>query len=117
MALRIAKILYLRALENSQRDELSSATEIPLWKIQKALILCDLLRINGVGPQYANILYQMGIKGVSDYLITPAEVILEKYQEVNATEQLSKAKLGIKDVDYCKRFCMNLDKEVQISDS
>jgi len=95
------------------RQELSERLSLPLKQILLALSLCDLVRINGVGPAYARILIEMGIQSSSDYLCKPSADILERFQRVNEAKHFTKARLGIKDVEYCKRFCRKLDVDIE----
>jgi hypothetical protein len=113
LGIKTTKDMYQRLLKRADRVAFTKLADVDEKKVAEALILSDLLRINGVGPVYAKILIRMGIKGVENYLTTPSEIILEKYQKINAVEALSKAKLGLKDVEYCKRFCSKLDKEIE----
>jgi hypothetical protein len=112
LGIKTTKDLYQRLLSRADRIAFIKLTGLTNEKVAEAIILCDLLRINGVGPVYAKILKKMGIKGVESYLSAPSEMILERYQKINEIESLSKAKLGLKDVEYCKRFCSKLDKEI-----
>ena len=87
-------------------------TGISINEMDQLLSLTDLLRINGVGPAYAMILFNIGIKSVKDYFETDSKEILEKFQNENKGNKYTKANLGIKDVEYCKRFCKYLDQEI-----
>jgi hypothetical protein len=107
------KDLYERALTPTARQELSARLALPAGQIVMALELSDLLRINGVGPVYAKILREMGIKSAPDYLNRETAWILEKYQEINAAKQPARAKLGLKDIEYCQRFCRKLDADIE----
>jgi hypothetical protein len=105
--------LYMICLGKKTRNEISVKMSIDERKIYNALELIDLLRVNGIGPVYAKILNEIGIKSINDYLKTKSEDILVKYQKINAEKGYSKAKLGLKDIEYCKRFCKKLKKEIE----
>ena len=95
-----------------QMEKLSVGLNIPGRKLNYALHIVDLLRINGVGIEYAKILYDVGIKSVADYNKTSSETILESVKAANKNNAYTKATLGISDVDYCRRFCRKLDCDI-----
>ncbi len=106
------KQYYEALLSTGQKEELSARTCISLSRIGYALHITDLLRINGVGVDYARILYETGVKGIGDYNRTTSETILRSVNELNRERAFSKATLGISDIDYCRRFCEKLDDEI-----
>lgn len=95
-----------------QKDGIADKTGISVEKLDYALGIVDLLRINGVGADYAKILYKIGIKCINDYKKTPSEVILNAFKALNVNKDLTKATLGISDIDYCRRFCDKLDCDI-----
>jgi len=86
--------------------------EISNNKLDYALRIIDLLRINGVGIEFAKVLYEIGIKSVSDYKNTKSEIILQKFKDVKDKKKLTKSSLGLNDIEYCRRFCEQLDCEI-----
>ncbi len=71
--------------------------------------LCDLVRINGVGPVAAKAFYEAGYCSVSDISGADAEVLLERVSAVNEIRHYYKAKLGIKDMQFCIDFAQLLN--------
>lgn len=112
-SLKSTKDLYERGLTPSERRALSKGLSIPQEKIVTALELSDLLRITGVGPVYARILHEMGIKHVSTLLEIDSAQAVEGYKRINAEKHYSKVNLGTKDIEYVKRFCQKLDSDIQ----
>lgn len=104
---------YETLMTAEQRESISKKIHIPISKMEYALHIIDLFRINGVGVEYAKILYDMGIKSVTDYNKTPSETILKSFRELNSTQKYTKATLGISDIDYCRRFCEKLDCDIK----
>jgi hypothetical protein len=72
--------------------------------------LCDLVRINGVGSIAARAFYEAGYRSVSDVAAADAAVMLEKVSAVNETRHYYKAKLGLKDMQFCIDFALLLNK-------
>lgn len=105
-AIKNTKDLYEQALTPAHRQEIVTRLALPLEKVIRALQLSDLLRINGVGPAFAAILLQINIYNAADYLRCPSAEILARCQQAGV-------KLGLKDVEYCKRFCRKLDTDIE----
>ena len=105
--------LYERGLTPSDRRALAEGISIPQEKIVAALELSDLLRITGVGPVYARILKEMGIRNVASFLEIDSQDAVEAYKRINTEKNYSKVNLGIKDIEYVKRFCQKLDSDIQ----
>ncbi|MEL7609447.1 MAG: helix-hairpin-helix domain-containing protein [Bacillota bacterium] len=72
--------------------------------------LCDLVRINGVGPVAAKAFYEAGYRSVSGVAGADAAVMLEKVSAVNQIRQYYKAKLGQKDMQFCIDFASLLER-------
>lgn len=106
------KQYYEAFLSPEMRKSLSVRISIPLPRLEYTLHITDLLRINGVGVDYAKILYEIGIKSIEDYNRTPSQKILIAFNSLNKERTLTKATLGISDIDYCRRFCEKLDNDI-----
>jgi predicted flap endonuclease-1-like 5' DNA nuclease len=113
IGIKTTKDLYEKCSKAADRKTIIMKTKIDETKLSTALEITDLLRVNGIGPIYALILNEIGIKSINDYLNMNAEEILSKYQDLNEQKSYSRAKLGIKDIEYCKRFCRKLDKDIE----
>jgi predicted flap endonuclease-1-like 5' DNA nuclease len=105
-ALKNTRDLYEQAATPASRHRIAAQVSLAPEKILHALQLSDLLRINGVGPAYAALLWQVGIQNAASYLHLPSAEILVRCQQAGA-------KLGLKDVEYCKRFCRKLDSDIE----
>ncbi len=112
ISIKTTKDIYEICIIQKDCKSIMEKTGISINEMDQLLSLTDLLRINGVGPAYAMILFNIGIKSVKDYFETDSKEILEKFQNENKGNKYTKANLGIKDVEYCKRFCKYLDQEI-----
>jgi len=72
--------------------------------------LCDLVRINGVGPIAARAFYEAGYQSVYDVAVADVAAMLEKVSVVNEAQHYYKAKLGLKDMQFCIDFALLLNK-------
>ncbi|MDW7733193.1 MAG: DUF4332 domain-containing protein [Methanolobus sp.] len=111
-SIKNTKQYYEALMTSGQREKLSDEIGIVLDRIEYALHIADLLRINGVGVEYAKILYKMGITCIDDYNSTPSKVILASFRELNREKAYSRSNIGISDIDYCRRFCQKLDNDI-----
>jgi hypothetical protein len=106
------EILYETLKDDNKIKLISIKTGIPAEKLEYALHIADLVRINGVGVGYAKSLYDVGIKSVNDYNKAPSQTILDRISSHNREIVHSKATLGISDIDYCRRFTEKLDCDI-----
>ncbi len=105
-------------IDSSRATKLSGAglkTSKEYWETKQDLsdelfCLCDLVRINGVGPVAAKAFYEAGYRSVSDVAAADATVMLEKVSTVNEARRYYKAKLGQKDMQFCIDFALLLNK-------
>ena len=70
--------------------------------------LCDLVRINGVGAVAAKAFYEAGYRSVCEVACADAETMLGNVSKVNDTKHYYKAKLGVKDMQFCIDFALLL---------
>ena len=66
------------------RKELAEATEISEKLILRWTNHADLFRINGVGPQFAELLEKAGVDTVKEFRHRVAENLQPKLEEINA---------------------------------
>jgi hypothetical protein len=111
--LKTTKDLYDRCAKKTPRRDLAERLNLPEEKLMAALELTDLLRINGVGPTFARILRTIGIRNGSDYLNTASQDLLARFLKANEDQGYTQARLGIKDIEYCKRFCKKLTNDIE----
>lgn len=79
-------------------------------KSDELFCLCNLVRINGVGPAAAKAFYEAGYRSVADIAEADAATMLEKVSAINESRQYYKAKLGQKDMQFCIDFAILLEK-------
>ena len=72
--------------------------------------LCDLVRINGVGAVAAKSLLEAGYQNVAEVAGADANIMLERMSKVNGLKGYYKAKLGVKDMQFCIEFASLLIK-------
>jgi len=63
--------------------------------------LCDLVRINGVGPGAARMLYDAGFHTPAELAVMDAETLLTRIAADNAAHRYYRGTLGLKDMRFC----------------
>ena len=104
--LRNTKQLFLDAQDKGRRAQLSEVTGIPNDVLDELVGLSDLSRIYGVGPVFARLIYDVGIRSVREFLEYTAEDFVRIYEE----QTQKKADFGVGEI----RFSLELAKELDI---
>ena len=98
-----------------QLSELGLITSKDYWNQKQSFTdelfcLCDLVRINGVGTLAARAFYEAAYQSALDISEADPQEMLEKVSEVNEIHRYYKARLGIKDMQFCIDFARLLKK-------
>ena len=92
--------------DKESRGRLSNITRIPMESLDELVCLSDLSRAYGVGPVFAKIIYDVGIKSIEDFKRISAEEFIRIYEEVNQ----KKADFGVGEI----QFSLNLAQDLEI---
>jgi hypothetical protein len=103
-----SKQLFDNAAKHKDREALSDKYKLPIDKLTELVQLCDLVRITGVGPVFARIIFDSGIKSVKDFLSFDLADLFERLIKTNNEKGLTKAKFTIKDIEYCTELGKDL---------
>lgn len=66
--------------------------------VEKWTRMAGLMRVDGIGPQYAELLFFSGVETVDKLRTQPADALLRKLGEVNATRNLTNGLPNVVDV-------------------
>lgn len=102
------KDFFLNYKHKQNRTELSKTIDVPDKELDKLFCLVNLTRINGVGPVFALMLYNLNIKSIDDLNNIDSNTFLDHVKALNKDKVYTKAKLTEKDIEYCKRFSEKL---------
>ncbi|MCF8370738.1 MAG: DUF4332 domain-containing protein [Bacteroidales bacterium] len=95
---------YENCYNARQREALSSKLKIDETVIEYMLKLCDLLRINGVGPIFARMMIEGGIESVNIILTLSEEEIYDTYNQIRLSGSYADIPLSRNDIRYCKEM-------------
>jgi hypothetical protein len=92
---------YEKVQTGARRQEVSAWSGIPADRLKEIFSLCELCRITGVGPRFARVLYDSGIRSLKAFAETGAGPLLKKCLETMEKSGHQKQNLGEDDLQYC----------------
>ena len=97
--------LMKHATDETSFKMLSEKTGISEKLFETWTRMAGLMRVNGIGPQYAELLYFSGVDTVEKLREQPVDDLLRKMGEVNTARKLTGALPNVSDV---QKWMMNL---------
>lgn len=110
LAVRSTKDLYERSAAKEARAVLVNEFGIDRDRLDHALKLANLVRINGVGPAFASFLLDAGVTDPRDFLGRDLEQMVVEYQRSVGDNA---PKLRIEDLEYVQRYCRGLSSDIE----
>ena len=92
---------FNHAASKTERTKLAQIHQLSIEALNELLSLCDLIRITGVGPVFARIIYDSGIHSVKEFLSYPVHDLHKKLTITNEEKKLTKVKFALNDIEYC----------------
>jgi len=108
--IRNSRKLFYEAYDMNEREKLAKKTGIPVKIMDELVCLSDLVRAYGVGPVFARIFYDVGIKTIEDFVELNAEDIVRIYEE----KEQKKADFGVNEIQFSLELARELDIAVEI---
>lgn len=102
--------IFLEAQEKSEREQWSKEIGIPKEALNELIGLSDLSRIYGVGPVFARLIYDVGIRSVKEFVAYTAEDFIRIYEE----QTQKKADFGVGEIQFSLELAKELDLAVDI---
>lgn len=96
-----SKQLFDIAAKKHARENLAKKYNLQLNKLTELVKLCDLVRITGVGPVFARIIYDSNIQSAREFLSINSNSLFEQLIKTNNEKGYTKAKFTKNDIDYC----------------
>jgi hypothetical protein len=110
-----SKQLLIKVQNMEDLFELSEQLSIPLKELLEILKLSDLVRISGVGPVFARMLYDSGIDSTAKMAYASAEILFNELTALNKEKNYTRAKFTVKDVHYCIDFAKKLPERFEFN--
>jgi hypothetical protein len=106
-----SKQLFLIIKNKADLWKLSEQTNIPCNDLLELFKLSDLVRINGVGPVFARMMFEIGVDGTFKMANSSSKSLYNKLTKLNIEKNYTKAKFTIKDIEFCIDFAKKLPKK------
>jgi len=98
--------MFNQGKDKRERENLSKQTNVPLEILDELVGLSDLSRAYGVGPVFARLIYDVGIKSIREFIALEAEDFIRIYEK----KKQKKADFGINEI----QFSLDLARELAI---
>ncbi|MCK9152071.1 DUF4332 domain-containing protein [Methanobacterium alcaliphilum] len=107
-----SKQLFQVSKTQSEREELSKKTNVPLESLMELVKLADLLRCGGVGPLFARMIYETGTDNIDKLSNDSPEHLFNELIHLNEDKNYTRAKFVLEDIEYCINFAKKLPKSI-----
>jgi hypothetical protein len=108
--IRNSRQLFNKTKDKMERERLSQKTGIPIEIMNELVCLSDLARAYGVGPVFARMIYDVGIKSIKEFVEVTAEEFIRIYEE----KEQKKADFGANEIQFSLELAKELDIAVEI---
>ncbi len=102
--------LFNKGIDRTAREQLAQSLDIPIKIMDELVSLADLARAYGVGPVFARLLHDVGIKSIQEFVRLTAEEIIQIYE---AQEQ-KRADFGVNEIQFSLDLAKELDIDVEL---
>lgn len=109
IGIKSTKDLYERGASRIGRAEIAAEARIPRERLDHTLRLANLIRINGVGPAFAEYLLAAGIRGPQDFCGRDLRQMVADY----AAQVSDGPQLRIEDLEYVQRYCREMSEDIE----
>ncbi|MCP4140613.1 MAG: DUF4332 domain-containing protein [Chloroflexi bacterium] len=99
-----SKHLFVASQDKQEIENLAKEADIPQEVLNELIGLSDLSRIYGVGPAFARIIYDVGVKSVSDFVKYTGADFIRIYEEKTG----KKADFGAGEIEFSLELAREL---------
>jgi len=108
VAIKNSHHLFSQTCTTGQQEALSQQTGVDLDILHDLIGLSDLVRISGVGPVFARMLHDVGVKNSSALAEAQAAPLFNRLCNLNIAKTYTRAAFSEKDVAYCVELAQKL---------
>jgi predicted flap endonuclease-1-like 5' DNA nuclease len=108
VGIKHSKHLFSRAQTGEARAELAALAGVSEDSLAELVKLSDLVRVSGVGPVFARLLYEAGVDTIEALAQAAPEDLLERVCAINKAEQHTKVMPTLRDMRYCLEMARDL---------
>jgi predicted flap endonuclease-1-like 5' DNA nuclease len=107
-AIKNSRHLFNQTRAAGRQADLSQQTGIALQALNELIALSDLVRISGVGPVFARMLYDADVNSTTALAQAQAAPLYSQLYDLNKARTYTKAAFTEKDVAYCIELAQKL---------
>ncbi len=100
-AIKNSRHLFNQTRTADQQEALAQQTGIALESLHELIALSDLVRVSGIGPVFARMLYDAGVNSTAALAQAQAAPLYSQLYDLNKARTYTKAAFTEKDVVYC----------------
>jgi hypothetical protein len=109
VGIKNSRHLFNAAKDRTEREQLSGRTEIPIEILDELVGLSDLSRAYGVGPVFARMIYDVGIKSIQELIAYTAEDLIRIYEQ----KTQKKTDFGVNEIQFSLELARELESMVE----
>jgi hypothetical protein len=113
IGIKTSKDLYAKAISKANRKALSELSGVEYEYILMLVKLSDLGRVNGVGPIFAQMLYDVECDTIEKLSKFDEKELYKLLLNINEKGKYTKAKFTEKDLLFCIKFAQKLPHSIQ----
>lgn len=113
IGIKTSKDLFEKAISKADRKTLSELTEIRYDSILMLLKLSDIGRVNGVGPVFAQMLYDVKCDTIEKLSKSDEKNLYKNLITINDKKNYTKAKFTEKDLLFCIKYAQKLPHSIR----
>ncbi len=110
IGIRNSRQLFNEAQAKKGRERIAQRAEVPIEILTELVCLSDLSRAYGVGPVFARIIYDVGVKSIAAFVKNTAEDFIRIYEE----KEQKKADFGVNEIQFSLELAKELELAVEI---
>ena len=109
-AIKNSHQLFNQTRTTGQQTALSQQTGTGLETLHELIALSDLVRISGVGPVFARMLYDVGVKSTASLAEAQAAPLFSQLCDLNKAKMVTKVAFSERDMATCIKLAQMLPK-------
>lgn len=113
IGIKTSQDLFEKAISKADRKALSELTGIEYDSILKLVNLSDIGRVNGVGPIFAQMLYDVKCDTIGNLSKSDEKTLYKNLIKINEKKNYTKAKFTEKDLLFCIKCAQKLPHSIQ----
>jgi hypothetical protein len=113
ISIKNSKELFVKGISKADREVIAENSGVAYKNVLKLLKLSDLGRVNGVGPVFAVMLFDVNVDTLHRLTVINEKELYDRLQEINKNNKYTATKFTINDMRYCIGFSKLLPDSIE----